>query len=316
MTEEKGIVQASEQAQSISVRDVQQRQKAIWDLMANAMEKGTDYGITPGCGDKPSLYKPGSEKILSMFQFAVEPHVEDLCPLGGGTYDEYRIRVYVQLQYRGAFVGKGVGECSSWEEKYKWRRAVSDAEFSYLEAKDPELVRVKFGKDWKTKKDYEVKQVRVPTADIANTVLKIGKKRSQIDATLTVTAASAIFSQDLEDMPEEIAAEIMEGQEHERKNKADQPTRAKRKEQPVESEKSRDPNCISEQQERMLYAIALKQIKLSDIELKEEVKRICGVEHVRDIKKANFQNILESIDPDAKYYTKSKSVQDEPGSNG
>jgi hypothetical protein len=38
-------------------------------------------------------------------------------------------------------------------------------------------------------------------ADYYNTVLKIGKKRAQVDGILTVTAASDIFTQDIEDDP-------------------------------------------------------------------------------------------------------------------
>ena len=41
-------------------------------------------------------------------------------------------------------------------------------------------------------------------ADYYNTVLKMAKKRAHVDAVLTATAASDIFTQDIEDMPEVI----------------------------------------------------------------------------------------------------------------
>jgi len=41
-------------------------------------------------------------------------------------------------------------------------------------------------------------------ADYYNTVLKMAKKRAHVDAILTATAASDIFTQDVEDMPEVI----------------------------------------------------------------------------------------------------------------
>jgi len=53
-------------------------------------------------------------------------------------------------------------------------------------------------------------------ADYYNTVVKMGKKRAFVDATLTVTAASDIFSQDLEDMPE-----VFKGAEKFRQREAD-----------------------------------------------------------------------------------------------
>ncbi len=307
-------VQSIQDDSIINVRTVQQRQKSIWDLMANAMDKGTDYGTTPGCGDKPSLYKSGSEKILSLFQLAVEPQVKDLCPLGAGPYDEYRIRVFVNLQHNGVFSGKGLGECSSWEEKYKWRRAVNDAEFEYMQNINPDLVRIKFGKGYQSKPDYQIKQVRVPTADIANTVLKMGKKRAQIDATLTVTAASAIFSQDLEDMPEEIAAEIMEGQEEVKKK--DRPTHAKRKEpETVEAQVIQDPDCITKEQKLKLWKVATGVAKFSADEIRIELAKYKGkdgqpLKHTEHMMKKDYDKFMSSL-PNVQW-----KVQDEPGSNG
>jgi len=304
------IIQVNEFETSIvPVKIIEQRQQALWKLMAEAMEKGVDYGKTPGCGDKPSLFKPGSEKVLAMFQLAVDPMVEDLCPLGGGAYDEFRVRVHVTVKNNSRFVGKGVGECSSWEEKYKWRKAVTDGEYDHMAAIDPSLVRVKFGKDWQSKKEYQVKQVRVPTADIANTVVKMGKKRAQIDATLTSTAASAIFSQDLEDMPPEIAEGINESQaqDGEQKQSIKRPERKAetKAEAPKAEDKPRDPANISESQGKMLYAIS-RQRKLSDDELKSEVKRVCGVDHSREIKKEDFQKIIDAIDPGFAHHDQKK----------
>jgi hypothetical protein len=38
-------------------------------------------------------------------------------------------------------------------------------------------------------------------ADVYNTVLKMAKKRAQVDATLTAVGASDLLTQDLEDLP-------------------------------------------------------------------------------------------------------------------
>jgi hypothetical protein len=298
----------------IPAKVVASRQTAIWTLMAESMEKQVDYGKTPGCGDKPSLFKAGSEKILAMFQLAVDPLVEDLCPLGAGAYDEFRVRVHVTVKEikSGRFVGKGVGECSSWEEKYKWRRAVNDAEFDYLKAENPELVRTKFSKGYNGKADYQTKQVRVPTADIANTIVKMGKKRAQIDATLTATAASAIFSQDLEDMPEELAAQITE--EREQAEIGEAIKRPQRKEAKAEEKPApRDPECISEGQGKRLYAIC-KQLKLSDDEIKAEMKKQCKdkagnpLEHTRDMLKKDYEGFIDSVDPKFLHHDKPKAA--------
>ena len=153
------------------------------------------YGRIPGCGDKPTLYKPGAEKIASVFRLAITPVVTDL-----STPDEIRYRVEARAVHwiTGAVVGSGIGECSTREQKYQWRAALG-REFSLTPA---DRRRIKFGKARDGSQDTE--QVRTEPADLANTVLKMAKKRALVDCVLTVTAASDCFTQDIEDLPEEI----------------------------------------------------------------------------------------------------------------
>jgi len=177
--------------------EVRSQVQLIQQVMKSVMKKDTHYGTIPGC-KRPTLYKAGSEKILATFRLSIEPQVEDL-----STDDVAKYRVTTKVVHipTGNFVGMGIGCCSSDEEKYKWRRAVCDAEFD----ETPEdRRREKWVKGYNGKEDYKVKQVRTSVADIDNTVLKMAKKRSQIDATLTSTAASDVFEQDLEDIPSEI----------------------------------------------------------------------------------------------------------------
>ncbi len=95
----------------------------------------------------------------------------------------------------GTLVGIGLGECSSDEEKYKWRKA-SQKEYDRT---PNDLRRVKFGKVWNENQrcmvEGEINQVRAEPADIANTVLKMAKKRAQVDLTLTALAAGDVFDQ-------------------------------------------------------------------------------------------------------------------------
>jgi len=173
----------------------------IQEVMKAVMEKDVHYGIIPGT-PKPTLYKPGSEKILSTFRIGVDPESEDL-----STADEvrYRVRAKGFDQQTGNLLGVGIGECSSNEEKYKWRRPICDEEFNEA-PEDRKRVVWKRGKE----KNYQQKQIRTNPPDVANTILKMAKKRAQIDLTLTVTAASDIFDQDLEDMPDEMRESLTE----------------------------------------------------------------------------------------------------------
>lgn len=174
----------------------------IQEVMRAVMIDGVHFGTIPGT-DKPTLYKPGSEKILSTFRIACEPIVTDL-----STHDEARYRVEARgtSQATGAYLGSGVGEASSMEEKYKWRSAVCQEEFD----ETPEdRRRLKWKKGYGDKPAYQVPQVRTNHQDVANTILKMAKKRGQIDMTLTVTAASDVFNQDIEDLPDGVREAVV-----------------------------------------------------------------------------------------------------------
>lgn len=178
-----------------SAAEIRAQVNRIQEVMTAVMKKDTHFGVIPGT-QKPTLYKAGSEVLLSTFRIAVEPEVEDL-----STSDEvrYRVRAIGRHQTSGIVMGSGLGECSSNEEKYRWRRAVCDQEFD----ETPEDRR---REKWFRGRDepYKQKQIRTVPADVANTVLKMAKKRAQIDMTLTALAASDIFTQDVEDAPEEM----------------------------------------------------------------------------------------------------------------
>ena len=186
---------ATTENRALTSGEVRAQVNLIQEVLENVMIKDTHYGTIPGCG-QPSLFKPGAEKILSTFRIAVDPEVEDL-----STHDEakYRVRAKGVSMSSGDFLGAGIGECSSNEEKYKWKKATCDEEW---EETAPDRRREKWNKGYNNKPAYKVKQVRTNHADVANTILKMAKKRAQIDMTLTVTAASDIFTQDIEDLPE------------------------------------------------------------------------------------------------------------------
>lgn len=151
-----------------------------------------------GAGSKPSLLKAGAEALGNTFRIAAYYDVEDL-----SDSDECRFRVTATGRHMitGAELGQGVGECSSNEERYKWRRAVSDDEFN---AFDENERRVKFYRGKQRGSSYTVKQVRAEVADQRNTILKMAKKRAYVDMVISVTGCSSIFTQDIEDMPVDV----------------------------------------------------------------------------------------------------------------
>ena len=176
----------------------------IQEVMAAVMVKDVHYGVIPGTS-KPTLYKPGSEKILSTFRIATYPkEIEDL-----SIPDEirYRVKVHGLSMDDGRLIGVGIGECSSSETKYKWRKPVCNEEYD----ETPEDRKREVWKKPYNKGPYQQKQVRMDPSDVANTILKMAKKRAQVDLTLTATGASDVFDQDLEDMSPEVRGSIVNG---------------------------------------------------------------------------------------------------------
>lgn len=186
-------------SRSLTAADVRAQVNLMQDVMMEVMKDGTHFGTIPGTKSK-SLYKAGAEKLMATFRLAGDPEVEDL---SGGGEIHYRVKVRL-TSASGSFVGAGIGECSSQEDKYAWRAAICEEEFDETAENRR---RVKFAK-WQGRVEKK-KQVRTNPADVANTILKMAKKRAQVDAVITCTAASDLFTQDIEDLPEEVVAEIV-----------------------------------------------------------------------------------------------------------
>lgn len=192
----------------VPISEMIRQASAIQEMLGAVMKKGTHYDIIPGTKNN-TLLKAGAEKIMSLFRLGIEPQIEDL-----STKDSIRYRVTLKGFYipTGNVVGFGLGECSSDEEKYKWRAAVCDEEF---EAASPDRKRVKWSQGWGEQRGQRVtksvNQVRTEHADLANTVLKMAKKRAMTDLCLTATAASDIFTQDLEDLDETLRDHLTRG---------------------------------------------------------------------------------------------------------
>lgn len=200
------VVPMSQQAvdtygeRSLTAAHVRAQVNLIQDVMRSVMFDGTHYGKIPGT-QSVSLYKAGAEKLMATFRLAAKPEVEDLSRDG-----EVHYRVTVNLlSPTGQFLGAGIGECSSREDKYAWRAMICQEEF---DATPENRRRIKFSK-YQGRVEQK-KQIRTNPSDVANTILKMAKKRAQVDAVITVTAASDIFTQDIEDLPDELREQVAE----------------------------------------------------------------------------------------------------------
>jgi len=136
-------------------------------VIQNTLKANHDYGIIPGTS-KPTLLKPGAEKIQMMFgvtsEFEVVERVQDYQK----GFFAFTVKCFIYKN--GLKITEGVGHCNTKEKKY----------------------------------------INQDPYTLANTCLKIAKKRSQIDATLTLASLSEIFTQDIEDMQEFVQTEQVE----------------------------------------------------------------------------------------------------------
>ena len=199
-----------------SPQQVLDQVRRIQDVMKIAMKEDEHYGVIPGT-KKPSLLKPGAEKLCLTFRFGPEYEV-----LPSSRFDDafiiYDIRCRLIHIPTGTLVGTGLGSCNSREEKYRWRTSARKCPECQAET----IIKGKdeFGGGWLCYKKkggcgakFEAGDARVTEQkegrilndnpwDQANTIEKMVCKRALVAAVLNATAASDIFTQDLEDAHE------------------------------------------------------------------------------------------------------------------
>ena len=163
------------------------------------MVKGVDFGSPFPGSDKMSLLKPGAEKVCRLAGVAdLYEVLESICDYDKGLR-MVTIRCNLTNLATDQIVTSGLGECSSYESKYRYR-------WVYIrEVQELGLVvgsllsRTRTGRN-----GGEYTQYRLENADIVdqfNTVVKMARKRSLVDAALGIARLSEIFTQDGDDLP-------------------------------------------------------------------------------------------------------------------
>ncbi|TBR16980.1 hypothetical protein EPO66_03630 [bacterium] len=191
---EKGLSTTNNTA--LTATEVRKQVNLIQEVMHNVMTEGEHYGKVPGC-DKPSLLKPGAEKLMMTFRLAAE-YDELLGSTEGDSFICYKINCKLTHIPTGQIIGNGRGVCNSKEKKYRNRSV-------YLNKATEE--EKKIGKEeTRTGKTGEYKVLVVPQDpwDVQNTIYKMACKRALVAAILNATAASDIFTQDIEDIDEAV----------------------------------------------------------------------------------------------------------------
>ena len=287
------------ESKPLTANDIKAQVDLIQEVMHKVMKKDEHFGVIPGCGDKPALLKPGAEKLNMTFRMAPDPETE-IIDLGGG-HREYRVKCILRAIESGRIQGAGVGSACTMETKWRYRNAepeITDKfipkEYWDLKKTDPikaqemiggkGFVTKKIDGNWMIAKLTGEKVEYDNPADYYNTCWKMAKKRALVDAVLTVTAASDIFTQDVEEMIENGTITPAP---------AKPPIQEPQKKKPPQEGQPHD-DVITDPQRKRFYAIA-KSTGATDDQIKEWLYREYDFESTKDITKTLYDEICEKV---------------------
>lgn len=163
-------------------------------VVQKTLKQGHDFGEVPGT-NKPTLLKPGGEKICMLF--GLNPEYEFLQVTEDYDKEFFSYNIRCTLFRNGQPVAQGVGSCNSKEKKYRFIN-VDEIPENYMGTS--ESFTDKYGRQ-----KYKINNPDI--CSLVNTILKMAKKRAFIDAVLQVASLSEVFTQDLEDMGDFIQQE-------------------------------------------------------------------------------------------------------------
>jgi hypothetical protein len=286
----------------MSVEEMTAQIEHVQQVMKNIMKKDHHYGIIPGCGTKPSLLKPGAEKLAMAFKLrpiiSSEPgrdiHIIDL------GNDNKNIIAYCHIiNTQGIELATGIGSCSTMESKFRYRGGVKiptgevvPKEYWNLKKakKMKEAIEIIGGDGFGVAKidgiwsicEIGEKMENPDIADQYNTVLKIAKKRAFVDGILSATGASDIFTQDIDDLDEDsLVGKII-------------------KPEPIKPEAKTTPQTkggkvISEAQLKRLYAMAVTGAGISEDFLNKYIYETYNIASKKDILMSDYDAIINAI---------------------
>lgn len=145
---------------AISLAEAKERMDLLQLFVKEMMVEGLDYGIIDGF-HKPTLLKPGAEKLCDIFGFSKHVNIVNRIEHWEKGLFAYEVKLTLVSKQTGYMEAEGIGTCNNREKLF-----IDQDPFSLI-----------------------------------NTLLKMAKKRALIDAVLSATRASGIFTQDIEDFP-------------------------------------------------------------------------------------------------------------------
>lgn len=237
-----------------ALEEEREQRELLKRYVTDFMVQGEDYGTIPGV-QKRSLFKPGAEKLMDLFRCRPEYEVmaKEVNHQTGLFY--YEIRCRAVNRETDTVLNEGVGSASSYESKYRYRNASRVCPACGKDA----IIKGKqeYGGGWVCfhKKGgcgakwsdgapeiegQEVGKIQNPDlADVANVVLKMAKKRAQVDCAIALARVSDLFTQDVEDLVDSVD----DGAPHAARREA--PRQSAARSAPAQQEKKGNPPHVT-----------------------------------------------------------------------
>ena len=228
----------------ISLAEMEQAIKEMQNFVNKLFVEGEHYG-TIIKGQKPTLLKPGAELLLNLYGYGLKmekvKEVEDW----DKPFFYYEYKAIVYSKKNGWVEAEGFGSANSKEKKFAFDK--------YGNPQPPEYIY-----------------------SMVNSIQKIAQKRALVAPTLIACRASALFTQDLEDMGDLVGSPET---------------------QPYDERKTIPTNGVkklSDAQIRLLYGKA-KEKGLTSEALHKMINEVTGKESVKDIDRKDLEVLLDAI---------------------
>jgi hypothetical protein len=177
------------------INEAKHRYNALVEYVQKLMVEGRDFGKIPG-SDKPTLLKPGAEKLRTFFGFRIPVELVDKTEDWDKGFFNY---IYRCNAFEGdSLIASCEASANSKETKYRYRN-IMEWEATDDDKKNAVKVVTKQKKSGNGSfKIYKLENTE--PFDLVNTLQKMAQKRAIVGAVLLAANASEFFTQDIEDL--------------------------------------------------------------------------------------------------------------------
>lgn len=201
----------------MGINDMQNRYNDFAEFSKSILKEKLDYGVIPWVS-KPSLFKPGAEKLRVAYGLGVEiTRTGEILNLEADFYD---VNYLATIKDRnGNIIAQCEGSANTHEDKYRYAWIPADKPATKEE--EDNLKALKQGKRSKPNGSWQWMQKAEASNRISlkNTIQKMAQKRAFVWAILMATGASEFFTQDVEDMGIATTSEVIEIKEEKKEEK-------------------------------------------------------------------------------------------------